>query len=691
MLITYSVGTTMYATFATNSSGVLSFSTPQLLGVGGGSPSVMALSATLAVFNYLDTIGDLYAVAASISSGTLTLGTPALIASAIYGNQWFAMLTGTRAALVWHQTSSQIQTRLISISGTTITLGSTATIASTANTYQPYACGVSSTMFAVTWNDQGIGTKVVQCQNNSGDTITVQASSSQFTGDNNSPCPMVCRDISSVIAIYPNAGTGNLVGRRLATSGNGWSFGSEATISSAGNLFRYEVCATGPDSFVAAYTTSLPQPLRLRGLTTSGSTITVGSEYISSATGVDQTWYTPWNLQPFQSPTVAPASSSFISLYVPQSGFYQQAIGVSGTTLTPTYTAYPVYPSASLPDPSNTYGSTAAFSSTRAALFGVESGNDGFNVLTAYLVDYSTTTPTYLSKVAVGASSATVFMCATPLTATTVVVTYRSPTNTIVANVITLSGTTLSVGAQATVNSTTTCEFNAVSALSSSTLVAYYKRTSSSSMANVLTVSGTSISVGASTTVSGDNISYHSVAGLSATSAILSNAPAQIRILTISGTSISAVSATQNSGMSSSKFTTLVATSPTSVVCSGGSASGSAWYAQATVLTISGTTVTFSTPARTSEIYNSPSNFLIMFNANRGVVLFTESNMVMQISIANNLISYGVAQPISSVSGVALGTFAIAAPNYQKAAVYGFTSATSQTNSRQIFSIGAAN
>jgi hypothetical protein len=429
----------------------------------------------------------------------------------------------------------------------------------------------------------------------------------------------------------------------------------------------------------------------MRGLTVSGSTITVGSQYSDLPSGLNQTWYTGWNLQPFQTPSVQPSSTSYVAYYIPQNGLYEQAIGVSGTTLTTTNTAYAVSSSAGAIDPSYSYSTVAAFSSTRAVCFGAETGNNGSTFLTAYLVDYSTTTPTYLSKLQVATYSN--YMCVTPLTSTTVVVTYQTPTGNICANVITMSGTSLSAGAQATVNSATTCNFNAVSALSSLTLVAYYEQTSSLQVANVLTVSGTSISVGSPTTVSTQDLGYHCVAGLSATSALVTNASGNGRMLTISGTSISAVSANQSVGVPSvSAYSAIAVISPTTVVCSGAEASGASSYTKASVVNISGTTLTPNPAVTTSEVGGVSSAFPVLLSPSRGVILYPVANMSLPFTIGDSLIALGSLQsaPCSS-GGAPLGAFVLATPSGTRIATNNYSSTAATLNTRQIFSLGAAN
>jgi hypothetical protein len=551
---------------------------------------------------------------------------------------------------------------------------------------------MSSSLFAVACYSSGNGLVMRQCSV-SGTTITVRSPSSVFNGGpTNDNCTMVSMNSSNVIVIYPDYNTGYLSGRVLNTSGTGWTLNSQTTINTGGNLFRFEICAASSTNFVVAYTDGLPQPLRLRGITTSGTVInSVGSQYISSATSVNQTWYTSWNLQPFASPSATPSgTASFVSLFVPQNGLYEQPIGVSGTTLTTTYTAYAVSSSATGIDPSYSHSTAASFSSTRAVVFGGETGDNGNFFLTAYLVDYSTTTPTYLSKLQVATYSN--YMCVTPLTSTTVVVTYQTPSGTICGNVITMSGDSLSAGAQATINSATTCNYNSVSALSSSTLVCYYRKTSSVQAANVLTVSGTSISVGTEATVFTSDINYHCVCGLSSTSAIVTNAGGACRVLTISGTSISAVSATQTIGLQINGYGTLLATSSTQALCFSVEASGASSLTQAVVLTISGATATANAISQTSIIGGGSSVVPVMMGSTKGVIFMPARNMSMPFTISNGLVSFGDLQSAPCSSGASgLGTFTVATQNYQKAVTVGINPQSTKIISRQLFSLGAAN
>jgi hypothetical protein len=283
------------------------------------------------------------------------------------------------------------------------------------------------------------------------------------------------------------------------------------------------------------------------------------------------------------------------------------------------------------------------------------------------------------------------------LTATTAVVTYSSTAGSLATNLITMSGSSLSVGAQTTINAVGGLD-SIASALSSTTLLVYYRQASSNFQMNVLTVSGTSISAGATTSVNGTNNGLGLV-GLNSTTALIAyngtSSASAIQVVTISGTTPTPSTTLASNFRINNNSIQLCAISPTSVLAvsifPGTSTTSS--YAQAQLITVSGTSLSQSLVSQSymATFNNNPR--VIMVSATRGFIV--NSITVMPFSINNGVFTFG--NLLSGSFGYAiaapLGTFVIGSlpTGAYKLATAGNYPATNLLGTNQIFTIGASN
>jgi hypothetical protein len=705
MMTVYILSGDIYGIVATNTSGVISYGSPQLLltssaaGTGVSNVGCMVLSSTLAVVSYNDVSGSLKAFTVTISGTTFTANAVTTIvtnANHIVGTQFMGLLSATTIAIGYAGQSDSTRANVLSISGTTITVGTGVLISgSTSSGKQIGLTGLSSSLFLVCYYSDSNGMVTRTCSV-SGTTITVNAVGGNLSGgDYNMNARLTTLTSTLAIGVCIDTTTSIAI-RTINISGTTTSVGTLYRPNSVTTWNSYSVCATGSGNGVFAYSSyTLGSPVnvvRVIGFSASGTTMSFGT-VANLAAGV--TGYTGfgWNLLPFQAPSVTPSTATFINVFGDNgNGGYEQPVGVSGTTLTTSYSAYPVQLIVQAFTAGNGPYFLTALSSTRAIYLAIENVNNGYYALTAYLFDYSTTTPTYLSKVTI-ANSPTGSICITTLNSTTAVVTYTTDASPIAANVITMSGTSLSVGTQAVINSTTGAFYTAVSPITSTTLVAAYVQDGGATCANILTVSGTTISVGTKYTIYNSGVNSVCITGLSATSAIVTHSGGT-QVLTISSTVITATDPQSNYAQSS-YYTPITAINSTTFVVAGWYASSGNWRNMIMVGTLNGTTFVNGTISQTSQTKNGDYPLAVLLSANRGYLMLPNAQMAIPFTIENNVVSLETNQTglNNSNGSTALVTPVVgtAPTRVAKIAVSGSTYYSGPIGSGQIFTVGASN
>jgi hypothetical protein len=712
----YTSNGSLYGLITTNTSGVLSFSTPQVLyspnSTYGGNivdyVGVAALSSTSGIAWYRTNSpisNSLWAIAFTLSGSTFTMGTPVAVETSTSVNLGtgyqntanIKMLSSTTAVIQYMTASTTLTIKAMTLSGTTITVGSAATTTGV----QPEEndiCGVSSTVFCSIYSLSSGGTVQAKAGSVSGTTITLGSQTTINPDTSYTSQGSICAvSTTRCVVQYVSPTNGQNYLRSFGISGTTISNdGSETALSVT--AYTNRMVATSSSAGVASYVAG-DQAIRAIGWTLSGATVNIGTVTTLSS-GVSSGTYTyHFGSYPFQTAGVTP-SASFVNFSAwENSTIYQQPLGASGSTLTNTYNAQPAITGTAGTNSNNGVPTQlmAALSSTRSIIIVREPGNNGLFNVTAYLVDYSTNVPTYQTKIVVGVCLATTSgafgMAITTLTSTTAVVTYVSGTTTLVGNVITMSGSSLSVGAQATINAATTVRQNSVSAISSTTLVAYYNKTSSVQVANVLTVSGTSISVGAEATVVSTSAFDVNVLGLSSTIAIANASDrTQFYVLTISGTSITA-SAVQNLGSFAGNRPLMFTAINSTTILATTSSISSPFQSTALIFNISGGLVSTVYPTAVIPTINQTYVWPEMMTANRGYMLSGDGSWVIPFEIQNNLVIFGDQQSVQVYGGAApLGTFVIGAPVNAAKLACAFQGASSGNfTSNQVFTLGAAN
>jgi hypothetical protein len=494
-----------------------------------------------------------------------------------------------------------------------------------------------------------------------------------------------------------NAGTASSL-RPLSISGTTVLLGNQTDLTQTWE--KGALCGTSSNSGVIAATSGATRPI-VYGFTVSYPNLTLGGADFMS-TGVTGTSSNMWNVTPFQTPSPTP-SASFVNVVIYQNGTSnQQPLGASGTTLTNTYTPY-----ASVPVISNSSGNylMTALSPTRAILLGLDAANNGALNITAFLCDYSTTTPTYLSKVAIATgNSSNIRQSICTLTATTAVVVYLTATGTLATNLITMSGSSLSVGAQTVLNVNTSCLDSVVSALSSTTLLVYYRQASSDYQMSVLTVSGTSISAGTNTATNGTNNGLGMVA-LNATTAMIAynngSTDASAQLVSISGTVPTLGNRLTFNFITNNNGVQLCAISPTSVVavCNYTGTSPTT-YTQATLLTVNGSSISQAPYSQSYFNYALGTPRVIMVSPTRGFIVNNlngkiRSGFIIPFSINSGILTFGSLISGSFGYGLAtpLGTFVVGSvpTGASRLATAGNYPATNILGTNQIFTLGASN
>lgn len=215
-------------------------------------------------------------------------------------------------------------------------------------------------------------------------------------------------------------------------------------------------------------------------------------------------------------------------------------------------------------------------------------------------ISYGTSTVVNSSGAEVGAATIGVdSICA--LSSTSVFVAYKIGTTTY-GQILTISGTTITPATASSISTLLVGTSLYAVALSASTVVVLAQaiNTNYYMTATAITVSGTTLTIGALTTLDATNAlggqGYSSIAPLSSTSAVLtyandSNYYLFAQVITVSGTTITVGSAITLVSADNRTNQSICALNSTTAVAFYSSASSS-YYPVATILNISGTTVT---------------------------------------------------------------------------------------------------
>jgi hypothetical protein len=702
MLFVYGAKTNsneIYGVVITNTSGVLTFGTPQLLSSStpGRFYRCYALSSTLAVMAFQGVSGsqatDVYMVAMTISGTTITPGALTTVETTTGGyDQSLAMTSATSGVIAYiYSGNSEVNAKAFTVSGTTITLGSRTLISGIYSGSFVSIVGLSSTLCLVAYHD-AVGQTGMVCRtvSVSGTTLTANAQSTQFTNGNyNGEAYLSTQSATQAVVATVNVTNGFFATRTVNISGTTVSFG---TIYTPGSLSpnQWRVCATGTAQGVLITQDTSTGVLSTTGYTISGTNMSFSGQ-VSLQASNNNTSTDSWGVVSYQSPAVTPATASFAHVFVPTSGAFHQPIGISGSTINGSYSAYAPVPSFSAQNYSGALNATA-LSSTRAILLAGETYLNGEYYFTAYLCDYSTTTPTFLSKIniaSLGGGNTNKYVAITALSATTAIAAYVSGTGSISCNLITMTGNALSIGAATNVSGLTNGGYIGICMLTSTTALIAYQN-SSSQYANVLTVSGTSISAGAQATLVG-NFQLIALKALSSTSVVFSTGDANnayMQILTVSGTTVSSTGVltsvagrySQNiAPLSASSFVAVSYSTTTSFV--------------AGIYTVSGgiiTNVSFLTYPVIGGAYPN----VYLYSATRGIIVGAGWSFYIPFTIqnGNTLILETLVTTLIVGAGAALNSPVVpASTTSQRFAAFGTNIFNGNVNTNQLISLGAAN
>jgi hypothetical protein len=279
---------------------------------------------------------------------------------------------------------------------------------------------------------------------------------------------------------------------------------------------------------------------------------------------------------------------------------YAQILTISGTTIT-----------ASTPVQCNSYSSydiSTTLVSSDKVLVCYSNGNNG-GYLYAQILTISGTTITASTPVQCN-SYYSDYITTTLVSSDKVLVCYRNDSNSnyLYAQILTISGTTITASTPVQCNSYYS-DFITTTLVSSDKVLVCYSNVSNSSYlyAQILTISGTTIT--ASTPVQCNSYnSYFITTTLVSSDKVLvcyynhSNSCLYAQILTISGTTITASTPVQCNSYNSQYISTTLVSSDKVLVCYCNVSNSGYLYAQ--ILTISGTTITASTPVQCNSYYS---------------------------------------------------------------------------------------
>ena len=271
---------------------------------------------------------NLFAVVGTISGTTITYGTPVLIRSDLspQGVHCCA-LTSTSALITYGDTSSQWSGRAISISGTTITAGAETSISGVYTSAVMCVALTSTTALAI--NNTGNAARVATI---SGTSIT-WGSPTTIGSSGNYPHLSSASSTTAIFAHMPYTGdnAGKLVATALTISGTTVTAGTATIVDTTQSGDPIACVAVTATSAIVAYPAVSTSYLKAAVLTTSGTTITVGTPVTLTSVGVAFSNY--------DSGPMGAAISSIQALFTTTNqqspyGLDGQILTISGTTIT---------------------------------------------------------------------------------------------------------------------------------------------------------------------------------------------------------------------------------------------------------------------------------------------------------------------------------------------------------------------
>lgn len=246
--------------------------------------NVWALTTTKAIISYHDYTNDgLYAVVATLSGTTITYGTPVLVKSTFnpYGSA-IVGLDSTTALITYEENSGNyLAARVLTISGTSITVGSEVTNG-TVSQYPSLAPLTSTTALCVYSGARAVVISVSGTTPSFGSVVTASGgvNSTISVSALSSTAAVMIRD-NSANSNYPTVNVMTISGTTI-TMGSNYVIESVGVSSSSGYV---GIAATSSTSAIAAWKTSAGSTLTeavamtISGTTpTFGSVITLGSE-----------------------------------------------------------------------------------------------------------------------------------------------------------------------------------------------------------------------------------------------------------------------------------------------------------------------------------------------------------------------------------------------------------------------------
>lgn len=585
------VGTTnkIYACIVTNTSGTLTFGEPQLISNDdGGQVSVVGLSSTSAIVSWRQNSSSKWrACAVSISGDTITAGTEITVASTIEGNIRFSFLTSTKAIGAAYDTTSNISGSIFTVSGTTLTASTPVGLIDTDTVVSSKSYGLgsfSATVGIIFYKPTGSGAARARSLSISGTTITVNALVDFAVLTDNGYVSLAISGSTGATAVYQDSPNASLKIRGITLSGTTLSLGSEQQVDGQNssvylNAVVHQTATTG---YVLYHNSNSTGQDKIVGFTKSGTTFTIGTAITPNTTLTSSTSY-PRSLTDFSAPAVGAPSATYTLYCNGWIGINVQLLTLSGTTAsaaTPRYVVNRMI-GISAEDPYQ----VASISSTRAVVLTREY-TDNLNVkLNANLISYSSNTPTLVYKLLVSSSlSSGSYLSITALTTTKLLLSYVTATTGYLYSVIVdVSGDTLSVGTAVLVNAGSINYTPSTSRISdTSALIHYVGGSSNSSKVNVLTVSGSTITVGTQYTIETSDAGYTNCVALSSTQALLFyyRSGNKVCLLTMSGSTITNIGTPQAALSGSSGYCNIVPLSSTKVIISGGDAYSARTYAR---------------------------------------------------------------------------------------------------------------
>jgi hypothetical protein len=280
---------------------------------------------------------------------------------------------------------------------------------------------------------------------------------------------------------------------------------------------------------------------------------------------------------------------------------YAQILTISGTTIT-----------ASTPVQCNSYSSyyiSTTLVSSDKVLVCYRNDSNG-NYLYAQILTISGTTITASTPVQCNSYNSN-YISTTLVSSDKVLVCYRNGSNSyyLYAQILTISGTTITASTPVQCNSYYSSYITTTLVSSDKVLVCYRNGSNSYYLyAQILTISGTTITVSTSVQCNSYDTEYISTTLVSSDKVLVcyrngSNSYyLYAQILTISGTTITASTPVQCNSYYSSYITTTLVSSDKVLVCYYNGSNNYYLYAQ--ILTISGTTITASTPVQCNSYYS---------------------------------------------------------------------------------------